>query len=388
MTTPPVSAGALAGRRPAIIGVNLLWLVPGVVGGSEEYTLRLLRALSEAEPADLRLRLYGQQRLFSAHPDLADRFETVIAPDCGGGKPGRVALEASWLALVARNDDLLHHGGGVVPVLRTTPSVVTVHDLQPLDLPQHFSTAKRRWLGFMIPRAVLAARLVLCPSRFTADRIVARFGLSPDRVVVVAQGLDSVEPGVRDPDLDRALRSDYGRFLLLPAIAYPHKRHADLVRTLDALRHHPDLSVVVTGRPGPETAAVERLATELGLDGRVHQLGRVPETRLDALYRSAAAMVFPSAYEGFGNPVLEAMARGCPVITSDATALPELVGDAGLVAPLGDVAALADAVRRILDDPALRARLATAGPLRAAQFSTASAAQQLATAYRRALAIG
>ncbi|MEL7158389.1 MAG: glycosyltransferase family 1 protein, partial [Actinomycetota bacterium] len=223
---------------------------------------------------------------------------------------------------------------------------------------------------------------------YTAERIRDRFGVSADRLVVVAQGLDPIRPGVHDPDLDRALRSAYGRYLLLPAIAYPHKRHADLVRALAALGDVPDLAVVITGRPGPETTAIERLAAALGLADRVHQLGRVPEDRLDGLYRSATATVFPSEYEGFGNPVLEAMARGCPVITSDATALPELVGEAGLVVPVGDTDALAAAVRQVVDDPTLRARLAAAGPRRAADFSAPAAGERLIDAYRRALAIG
>ncbi len=371
---------------PATIGVNLLWLVPGVVGGSEEYTLRLLRALSDAAPSDLRLRIYGQAPLFDVHSDLAERFETVTAPEGRAGKVGRIGLEASWLAAVSRHDNVVHHAGGVVPPVRTVSPVVTVHDLQPLDLPAYFSAAKRRWLATMIPRSVRAARVTICPSRFTADGIAERFDISADRLVVVPQGLYGVEAGANDLETAAELRSTYGRFLLYPAIAYPHKRHADLVRVLRSLAdRHPDLSVVLTGRPGPETPAVEALAAELGLADRVHVVGRVPTARLDALYRSASALVFPSAYEGFGNPVLEALARGCPVITSDATALPEVVGDAGLRAPVGDIAALAAAVDRVLTDDALAAELALAGPVRAAHFTAPDAADRLARAYRQAL---
>lgn len=371
---------------PATVGVNLLWLVPGVVGGSEEYTLRLLRALADQEPADLRLRLYGQAALFEAHPDLLDRFDTVTAPQGRAGKVGRIGLEATWLAAAARHDDLLHHAGGVVPPVRSVAPVLTVHDLQPLELPQYFSVAKRRWLATMIPRSVQAARVTICPSRFTADAIAARFTISDERLAVVPQGFDDVAAGPNPVEVAAELHRTYGRYLLYPAIAYRHKRHDDVVRALHALTDdHPDLAVVFTGRAGPETPALSALAAGLGLADRVHIVGRVSEDRLDALYRSAAALVFPSAYEGFGNPVLEAMARGCPVITSDATALPEVVGDAGLITPLGDVAALAATIDRLLGSETLADELAAAGPVRAACYTTPDAAHRLASAYRRAL---
>ena len=255
------------------------------------------------------------------------------------------------MAAATRNDDVVHHAGGVVPLVASTPTVVTVHDLQPLEMPDHFSALKRRWLGAMIPRSVRTARLVLCPSRFTADRIGACLGVGPDRVRVVPHGhepvaaVDAVDPV--DPDLvDR-----YGRYLLFPAIAYPHKRHVDLIAALDHLRRRfDDVSVVLTGRPGPSSAAVDEEVRRRGLAGRVHVLGRVPDDELDRLYRSATALVFPSAYEGFGNPVLEAMIRGCPVVTTDAGALPDVVGEAGIVVPVGDPRAIAAAVERVLTE--------------------------------------
>ncbi|MEM8926215.1 MAG: glycosyltransferase family 1 protein, partial [Actinomycetota bacterium] len=318
--------------RGGVVGVNLLWLVPGVVGGSEEYTLRLLRALGDLEPDDLRLRIYGSVALLAAHPDLGERFEYCAAPDLGGAKGARIALEHAWLPAVSRHDDVVHHGGGVVPLTRTQPALVTIHDLQPLDLPEHFSTLKRRWLGAMLPRAVTAARLVLCPSRFTADRIRDRFGVSERRLAGVPQGMiepetgagseggaDAVAPtGVEAGTGLADAAASYGRFLLFPAIAYAHKRHADLIEALAVLRRrHHEISLVLTGGPGPEDAAIDGRVRRLGLEPVVHRLGRVPEDELDALYRSAAALVFPSAYEGFGNPVLEAMIRGCPVVASD-----------------------------------------------------------------------
>lgn len=370
----------------ATIGVNLLWLVPGVVGGSEEYTLRLLRALDQLGDDEVWLRLYGQRCLFEAHPDLANRFEVETCPPIGPAKLTRVAAENSWLAAVSSRDDLIHHAGGVVPLVRSQISILTIHDLQPLDLPEYFSAAKRRWLAAMIPRSVRAARLVICPSQFTAERVSTVLDTTPDKLRIVRHGHEECEPGVLDPGEDARLRERYGRFLLLPAITYRHKRHADLVVALDRLRDRfEDLSVVITGRPDSEAEAIDALAARLGLTERVHQLGRVSAETLDALYRSAAALAFPSEYEGFGNPLLEAMARGCPVVTTDAAALPEVSGIAGLIVPTGNPIALAAAIARVLDEPGLADQLRAAGIERAKEFSWRRAGSDLRDCYREAL---
>lgn len=368
------------------IGINLLWLVPGVVGGSEEYTLRLLRALDRADNDDLWIRVYGQADLFAAHPDLLNRFECQVAPSFLKHKALRIASENSWLAAVSRHDDVVHHAGGVIPAIRSNPPLLTIHDLQPLEMPEHFSAVKKRWLSTMIPQSVRAARLVLCPSDFTAQRIQLLLGIGPDKLRVVRHGHEPVAPGITDQAFDDEMHERYGRFLLLPAIAYPHKRHTDLVLALDRLRDRfADVSVVMTGRPGSETTAISELADRLELSDRVHQLGRVSAERLDALYRSALALVFPSEYEGFGNPLLEAMARGCPVIATDATALPEVLGSAGLTVPTGHPAALAASVARIIDEQGLREELVEAGIERAKAFSWLEAGATLAACYREAL---
>jgi glycosyltransferase involved in cell wall biosynthesis len=144
--------------------------------------------------------------------------------------------------------------------------------------------------------------------------------------------------------------------------------------------------LVLTGRADGETPAVAERARALGVAERVHQLGRVPESELDALYRSATAMVFPSVYEGFGLPLLEAMARGCPVIATDAAAIPEVVGDAGLVVAPASPDALARAIERVLTEDGLRADLAARGRSRSAEFGWRAAGLSLLDAYRGALA--
>jgi len=373
---------------PAVVGVHLLWLVPGVVGGSEEYTVRLLRAFDRLDPEDLELRIYAQPSLAETYPDLTNRFETVVAPALLSNKVARIGADATWLVRAAKHDDLLHHAGSVVPPTSPRPYVFTVHDLQPLDLPENFSLVKRNWMKRMLPPSIRKATLALCPSQFTADSIIRHVDWSVDRIRVVPHGHEPVDAGVAHADVAADLHRRFGRYLLLPAIAYPHKRHVDL---LDALRRLadeiPDLSVVFTGGPGPETPALDEHAQSLGLADRVHRLGRVSEGELDGLYRSAAATVFPSTYEGFGNPALEAMARGCPVIATTAASIPEVVGNAGILVAPRSPYELADAVRRLLGNPELDAQLRAAGPLRAEMFGWKGAGEALVGAYRDALAI-
>ncbi len=389
MTSPRGSRQPIGLARPAAtsatVGVNLTWLVPGVVGGSEEYTVRLLEAAGPRLPAGLRLRLYARPDLIETHPGLADHHELVEAPIPPGGRLGRVAQEATWLAAHSRHDDVVHHAGGTVPLARPGPVAVTVHDLQPLEQPENFGALKRRWLRWSLPRAVARARLVLCPSHHTAERLASVLGVPAERIRVVHHGHRA--PTEADGGLGPGAGVDpaerFGRYLLYPAIAYPHKRHADLVRLLDRLGpDFDDVAVVLTGRPGPEDGAIRSEAHRRGLDRRVHQLGRVPRPELDALYRSAQALVFPSAYEGFGNPAVEAMGLGCPVVASDAGALPEVVAQAGLTVAVGDIDGLAGAVARVLTDRDLADELRGRGRRRAADFDVEVAADRLIEVYR------
>ena len=157
-----MTAAVTARTTPLRVGVNLLWLVPGVVGGSEEYTTRLLRGLAEDLPPDLHLTLFALRSFADAHPDLVAAYPTVTARLDGRRKAERVAAEATWLAREAgrRNIELLHHAGGVVPpgpAVGRIPAALTIHDLQPLVMPENFSSVKRRWLTTMLPSALNTA---------------------------------------------------------------------------------------------------------------------------------------------------------------------------------------------------------------------------------------
>ncbi|HWJ97092.1 MAG TPA: glycosyltransferase family 1 protein [Acidimicrobiales bacterium] len=388
---------ALSATRttPLRVGVNLLWLVPGVVGGSEEYTTRLLRGLAADLPPDLHLTLFALRSFADAHPDLVAAYPTVTARQDGHRKAERVATEATWLAREAgrRNIELLHHAGGVVPpgpAIGRIPAALTIHDLQPLVMPENFTSVKRRWLATMLPRSARRASMVFTPSDPASASVVERLAVPEARVRTVPHGIEPPQP-VPEGDL-AAVRERYRlgeQVVLYPAITYPHKDHVTLVRAFGRLaRSRPDLTLVLPGGAGPSEADVSAAIRASGAGDQIRRTGRIPWSDLAALYACATVVAVPSRFEGFGAPALEAMAGGVPVVVADATALPWVVGDAGLKFRPGDAGQLTGELARVLDQRPVHDTLAAAGRVRAARFTWDHAAAELAAGYRAAAAVG
>lgn len=372
------------------LGVNLMWLVPGVVGGSEDATVRTLEGLAElASPADWEVVLFATPSFAAAHPHLAAAFETVEAPLEGHSRPRRVLAERRWLpgAATRAGIDLLHHAGGTIVPAGGPPATVTIHDVQPLDLPENFGWVKRRYLGAVLGPTVRRARLVAVPSRFTRDRVVARLGATPDDVVVVPWPA----PRVDDPDAPVPVPDEVGseRFILVAAITYPHKNHLTLLEAFArVVGDDPDLRLVLVGGSGPSEEAVAARAARADLAGRVVRLGRVDADLLDRLYRTATLVAIPSRYEGFGLPAIEAMAHGRAVVAADAGALPEVVVSRTPLVDPDDVTAWAEALSRLLADPTERQALGRAGRAAVSERTPVAAAAAMINLWDRALAPG
>lgn len=367
------------------VGIDLLWLVPGVVGGTEDATVGMLDALRDADELDITL--YVQRSFCDAHPDLAATYRCRSLSLPGRLRGLRVLAQSTWLAAVARRDrlDVLHCYGGVIPPLSLRPTVLTLHDVQPLDYPNAFASGKARWLATMIPRSLRAASVVAVPSTFVAERVAAHFPVDDLDIRVISHGVmsDPVIPeGVDEMRARFGLRND---FALFPAITYAHKNHATLLEAwalLEQAESAPDL--VLTGGAGPLENDVQAAIERLGLR-RVHRLGRVSDEELEALYHAAALLVFPSKYEGFGLPVLEAMHAGCPVVAADAASLPEVAGGAALLVDPADIQGWSQAVQTVLDDPARAASLRAAGFARAKQLEWANLTPLVVDMYRSAI---
>jgi glycosyltransferase involved in cell wall biosynthesis len=383
------------GRREDSVGINLLWLVPGVVGGSETYTVRLLSGLAERY-SELEYTLFALPEFGSAYPDVVRTFKTVYAPVTGRRKPTRVlAGENTWLARQVRRRKigLVHHAGGIVPLVHVARTVLTIHDLQYLFYPEYFARSKLTYLKAMVPRSAEAARVVLTPSEYTRRTVIERLGIDPSIVVVVPHGLAARDP-VIGAERVRARYDVPGPFFIYPAATYPHKNHLMLVDAFARLlQSHPEVTLVLTGARGSTqwgtarstSSGIAEEARKLRIEERVRPLGFVPKHDLEALYHQAVALVFPSRFEGFGAPILEAWARGCPVIAADATALPEIVGDAGYLLSPDNPEHWASAMWDLLEDADLRLLLARAGAERAKSFTPARSADALEDAYRHAL---
>ena len=359
------------------VAVNLLWCVPGVVGGSEDYLVRQLLGLAESD-RQFRVTLYVVDGFTAAHSDLGELFPTVTAVFDGTSRARRIAGEATWFRKQTSSADLRHHGGGTAPTLATRPYLLTIHDLQYLTYPEYFSRTKRMYLAAMIRGSVRRARVVTVPSEYVRGSVIDAYGADPASVRVVPHGF---EPDLlRDITAEDELRTRYslgaGPVIVYPAMTHPHKNHRFLIELLASKWLDPELRLVLIGGTGAAEHEV-RQAT----DPRIRRLGRVSASDRNGLLRMAEAMVFPSQYEGFGAPLIEAMALGCPVIASDTTCIPAVVDGTGLVLPL--VAdAWADALERVSGD---RATMIAAGRERAASFTARASGAALAEAYNAAL---
>jgi glycosyltransferase involved in cell wall biosynthesis len=371
---------------PATVGINLLWLVPGDVGGSEESTVASLLALADVSGSTVAPRLFVSRTMPAAHPELTRRFPTEVAPTDGRSRLQRIVAESTWLARRTRQLDLVHHAGGTAPVRRSTPFVLTVHDVQPLERTASHSALKRAYLARTIPPSVRAAERVVVPSEFVRTSLVQHTGVEPERVVVVPHGVQ-VHPSPTSTDELRARHHLHDPVVLYPAITYPHKDHATLVQAFAAVvTAHPEATLVLTGGRGSSEAALAEQIDRLGLRDRVRRLGRVPAADVAGLYRLATVVAVPSTYEGFGLPAVEAMAYRVPVVAAAATALPEVVGDAGVLVPPGDPEAWGSALVELLADDARRSALASAGQAQAHRYSWAANGRALLDVYLGALA--
>jgi glycosyltransferase involved in cell wall biosynthesis len=371
-------------QRPQI-AVNMLWCVPGNVGGSEEYFVRQLLGLAEiGAPFDVSV--YAPRGFTTAHPEVADVAKVVEAPSSCRNRELRVWLENTWLASRTSRAHLVHHGGGTMPHRGNRSTLLTVHDVQYLTFPEYFSRLKLAYLRNRVPSAIRRATVIAAPSEYVRSSIEHNFGTDRARTTVVRHGLEQEIGQGRTSESELRQRFNLGqsRILVMPAITHPHKNHQFILNLLANQWRAEDVKVVMVGGKGLADNAVQRQIVDLGLSERVVRSGRVNAPDRDGLLAMAEALVFPSLYEGFGAPVIEAMALGTPVITSNCASLPEVVGDAGLVLGLSgsEWSGALDQVRQ------QRHELVQRGLARAAQFSAAKSAEDLVLAYEKVLAAG
>lgn len=283
---------------------------------------------------------------------------------------------------------MLHHPVTVpVPRLPGVPTVTTLLDLQHHDLPDSFPRAERVFRRWAYDDAARRADLVITISNHAREQIAAMDGIGGDRAESVPLGVDTGKFNPNPTDADRVLAARLPpRFVVYPANLWRHKNHARLV---EALAKVPDreLQLVLTGQTYGRLEGLLDQARRAGVADRITHAGYLQPEEIPALLRTAAALVFPSLFEGFGLPPLEAMACGCPVACSSTGSLPEVVGDAGLLFDPRSPEEIAQAIDSVTSDDALRARLVATGLERANEFTWAAAAARHMDLYRRAVAM-
>jgi len=270
-------------------------------------------------------------------------------------------------------------------------SVVTIHDIIHLKLPQYFSLAQRAYARAMIAHAVKDARFVLTVSECTRQDILRSFRVNEHKVLAVPLGVSGRfrELPKREKDRFKASKSLTRPYLLFVGNAKPHKGIPTLLLAFQQLAPlFRDLDLVIVGGYASQDPYSRSMMKESGLAGRVRELGPCSEEELIGVYNGAEVLVMPSLYEGFGLPVLEAMACGTCVVASDAGSLPEIAGDAAMIVQAGDAAALADALRSVLRDSGLRRTMVQRGRKRASGFSWKKTARKTLEIYERVAAIG
>ena len=366
------------------IAMNLLWCVPGV-GGSEEYLVRQLLGLADIEH-EYDVEVFAPLGFSQRQPKIASLYTVHEAPNDCSRRAVRIWLEHTWLAKKTRGFSLVHHGGGTLPRRGNANTLLTIHDIQWVDYPHYVSPVKLRYLRRVMPSSVRRASRIAVPSRFVADSLTKAFGTSSKKIGVVRHGLES-DLSTTASD-ESVLRPQFslgdGPVLVFPAITHPHKNHVFLLQLLVSggnAWQDPSLRLIFAGSEGSHHAQVLSFIDEHNLGSRVVLPGRVSNEDRNGLLKMADAMVFPSEYEGFGAPVIEAMRMGAPIISSDRASLPGVIGDAGLVLPL-TVEAWSDALDIVRQR---RNELVALGHSRSQLFTAALSATDLVEQYRIAL---
>jgi glycosyltransferase involved in cell wall biosynthesis len=352
--------------------------------GISWYAQNLLRHLPDADPEIEYTVFVGEKRyrgvpgtqlrvsrLPTQHPTIRILWEQAIQP---------------W-ALREAGVDLLHGLALVGPAASACPFVVTVHDLSFVFYPQNFQLLKRLYLQFFTRLSVRRARRVIAISENTKRDVVQQYGISADRVDLIYYGLDPIFRPLPSDQVARfrAERQLPERFMLFVGTLEPRKNVVRLIEAYAQLpRERPPLLLV--GGKGWLYDDIFARVEDLDLSGEVRFVGYVSAEELPWWYNAADLFVYPSLYEGFGLPPLEAMACGTPVVSSTVSSLPEVVGSGGLLVDPTDTEALASAMKRLVTDRDTHESIRAAGLARAQTFSWDEAAGRTADSYRRALA--
>lgn len=368
----------------SVIGINAHLLSPGAGyrrAGIHHYIDQLLAHLPAGE-----LSYFVYTRYRPSQQPSQTRFISTSWPT--ERRLVRIAWEQLALPLVARRDnvDLLHSMAFVAPYAAPCPTVVTVYDLSFVHFPESFPWLQQRYLQSQTRRSCRQARRVIAISQASRQDIHEHFGIPLARIDVVYPAVGDQFRQLSDENVE-AFRARQGlpeRFILHVGTLQPRKNIPLLIEAMHRIGR-PDLHLVLVGGKGWLYDEIFGRVEALGMQNRVHFAGYVPDLELPLWYNAAAVLVFPSIYEGFGLPVLEAMACGTPVVSANTSAVPEVVGNAGRLFSPKDVSDLVSQILAVIDNPELAHTMRQDGLAQASRFSWGNSGRELAAVYERAL---
>jgi glycosyltransferase involved in cell wall biosynthesis len=358
------------------VGLNIS-AASGTFTGVGNYAFQLARTVASIAPED-------EWILFGANSDIAPLLSRKNARPVAAQRTGlaRILWEQTGLVLEARREkiDLLHGVDFSRPLAYRGRMVNTIHDLSPFADGHYIPSARRTYVKALMSSVARRSLVLITVSEFSRRQIIDRFSVEEDRVFAIAHGVTQGNGAA-------CLKAD-PPFLLFVGILENRKNLVRLVEAFRLLRERRRIPhrLVLAGKSGHGWEDIRAAIEKQGIGNSVDVPGYVSNEEIARLYRSAEVFVFPSVYEGFGLPVLEAMACGTPVACSNATSLPEVGGDAVVYFDPHSVEEMASAIERVIDSPSLRAELREKGLRQAAKFTWEECARKHVEVYRRVLA--
>ena len=399
-------AAAARPETPMRVALDMRWLQPGVAGGIEIQARSLVSELLALDGYNSYTLILPSVSRYSFDLRRRPNFRVVcrdsilpIAKDllwrATASAHARLGLDY-WRSREVRQIEFLRSldaeivysfPGYIHPEMLHLWQVLAVPDIQHEYLPELFGEEALRERRRIYTESIRRAELICAVSEFTRRTLIERLGTPPEKIVAVPLAADPIFRPAKDPARDEAVLRKYRLergYLFFPAHVWRHKNHRAAVSAMSILRGRGGAPVLVcTGEAREGQGDLERHIARCGLSERVRFLGYCPREELPSLYRNAGCLVFPSLFEGFGMPVLEAMACGCPVVASNAASLPEVAGNAALLVDPADTEGLAEAIAQALGDGGLRRELRARGLARAAMFSWRRHALETVAALRR-----
>jgi len=375
--------------KPTHVGLNLIFLVPGETGGMEVVARELIPALLDAAPAGMRFTAFVNREAAAGDGPWGELLPSVTVPVNARERVQWVLGEQALLPVLAARARvaLMHSMASTAPLWGRFRRVVTVHDLIYARFPEAHAGIRDKGMRVLVPGAARRSDRVIADSHSTREDLVELVGLTPERIDVVPLGLGALrrEQPLSERDVRARLELGERNVVLSLSAKRPHKNLLALIGALAQIAPERRPVLVIPGYVTAHESELRGRAAALGIAGDVRFPAWLSNAELEGLWSIARAFVFPSLYEGFGLPVLEAMARGVPVACSNVSSLPEVAGEAALLFDPHDQAAITSAISRLLSDETLRARLRARGLARARGFTWERTARLTLESYARAL---